>query len=157
MSQLHVYSVYTLIRYLRVTHSFTNPKISNGYLPSRPNISTPRAAKMKNNRKKSRPKFPTCGKACITVSSKALIPLAIFRSLSTKTTKQQGRKEKTVRRLKQIKCCNVFSYVLKGKSLSEVPVFASTNPQYDDGLFIELQVQYMKIPSSNLGRTCCVQ
>ena len=22
---------------------------------------------------------------------------------------------------------------------------------------IELQVQYMKIPSSNLGRTCCVQ
>ena len=35
--------------------------------------------------------------------------------------------------------------------------FASTNPQYDDRLFIELQVQYMKIPSSNLGRTCCVQ
>ena len=30
-------------------------------------------------------------------------------------------------------------------------------PQYDDRLFIELQVQYMKIPSSNLGRTCCVQ
>ena len=28
---------------------------------------------------------------------------------------------------------------------------------YDDRLFIELQVQYMKIPSSNLGRTCCVQ
>ena len=24
-------------------------------------------------------------------------------------------------------------------------------------LFIELQVQYMKIPSSNLGSTCCVQ
>ena len=24
-------------------------------------------------------------------------------------------------------------------------------------MFIELQVQYMKIPSSNLGRTCCVQ
>ena len=44
-----------------------------------------------------------------------------------------------------------------GKSLSEALVFASTNPQYDDRLFIELQVQYMKIPSSNLGRTCCVQ
>ena len=113
---------------------------------------------MKNNRKKSRPKFPTCGKACITVSSKALIPLAIFRSLSTKTTKQGRKEEKTVRRLKQIKCCNVFSYVLKGKSLSEVPVFASTNPQYDDGLFIELQVQYMKIPSSEHGEnTFCTE
>ena len=44
-----------------------------------------------------------------------------------------------------------------GKSLSEALIFASTNPQYDDKLFIELQVQYMKIPSSNLGRTCCVQ
>ena len=44
-----------------------------------------------------------------------------------------------------------------GKYLSEALVFASTNPQYDDTLFIELQVQYMKIPSSNLGRTCCVQ
>ena len=40
-----------------------------------------------------------------------------------------------------------------GKSLSEALIFASINPQYDD----ELQVQYMKIPSSNLGRTCCVQ
>ena len=44
-----------------------------------------------------------------------------------------------------------------GKSLSEALIFASTNPQYDDRLFIELQVQYIKIPSSNLGRTCCVQ
>ena len=44
-----------------------------------------------------------------------------------------------------------------GKSLSEALIFASTNPQYDDRLFIELQVQYMKIPCSNLGRTCCVQ
>ena len=46
---------------------------------------------------------------------------------------------------------------LTGKSLSEALIFASTNPQYDDRLFIELQVQYMKITSSNLGRTCCVQ
>ena len=44
-----------------------------------------------------------------------------------------------------------------GKYLSEALIFASTNPQYDDRLFIELQVQYMKIPSSNLGRTCCEQ
>jgi hypothetical protein len=44
-----------------------------------------------------------------------------------------------------------------GKSLSEPLIFASTNPKYDDRLFIELQVQYMKISSSNLGRTCCVQ
>ena len=41
-----------------------------------------------------------------------------------------------------------------GKSLSEALIFSSTNPQYDDSLFIELQVQYMKILSSNLGRTC---
>ena len=38
-----------------------------------------------------------------------------------------------------------------GKSLSEVLIFASTNPQYDDRLFIELRVQYMKIASSEHG------
>ena len=44
---------------------------------------------------------------------------------------------------------------ITGKSFSEALILASTNPQYhyDDRLFIELQVQYMKIPSSNLGRT----
>ena len=36
-----------------------------------------------------------------------------------------------------------------GKSLSEALIFETTNPQYGDRLFIELQVQYMKIPSSN--------
>ena len=46
--------------------------------------------------------------------------------------------------------------ITTGKSLSEA-LFASANPQYDDSFFIELQVQYMRIPSSNLGRTCCVQ
>ena len=46
---------------------------------------------------------------------------------------------------------------ITGKSLSEALIFASSNSQYDNRLFIELQVQYMKIPSSNLGRTCCVQ
>ena len=44
-----------------------------------------------------------------------------------------------------------------GKFLTEALIFASTNPQYDDWLFIELQVQYMKILSSNLRRKCCVQ
>ena len=34
-----------------------------------------------------------------------------------------------------------------GKSLLEALIFASTNPQYDDRLFIELRVQYMKITS----------
>ena len=49
------------------------------------------------------------------------------------------------------------SVVGTGKSLSEALIFASTNPKYDNRLFIDLPVQYMKIPSSNLGRTCCVQ
>ena len=40
-----------------------------------------------------------------------------------------------------------------GKSLSEAFILASTNPQYDNRLFIELQVQHMKISSSDLGRT----
>ena len=31
-----------------------------------------------------------------------------------------------------------------GKSFSETLILASTNPQYDERLFIELQVQYMK-------------
>ena len=35
--------------------------------------------------------------------------------------------------------------------MSEALIFASSNPQYENRLFIELQVQYMKIPSSNLG------
>jgi hypothetical protein len=32
-----------------------------------------------------------------------------------------------------------------GKSFLEAPIFASTNPQYDDSLFNDLQVQYEKI------------
>ena len=35
-----------------------------------------------------------------------------------------------------------------GKSFSEAPIYASTNPQFDKRLFIELPVQYIKIPSS---------
>ena len=44
-----------------------------------------------------------------------------------------------------------------GKSLSKALIFALTNPQYYNRLFIELQVPYMKSSSSNLRRTCCVQ
>ena len=35
-----------------------------------------------------------------------------------------------------------------GKSFSEALILASTNPQYDKRLFIELRVQYMKTTSS---------
>ena len=42
----------------------------------------------------------------------------------------------------------LISAVCTDKSLSEALIFASTNTQYDDRLFIELRVQYMKIPSS---------
>ena len=61
--------------------------------------------------------------------------------------------------MKQLHFEKTYHYMVKstGKSLSEALIFASTNPQYDDRLFIEFHVQYMKIPSSNLGRTCCVQ
>ena len=34
-----------------------------------------------------------------------------------------------------------------GKSFSETLILASANPQYDKRLFIELPVEYMKIPS----------
>ena len=37
------------------------------------------------------------------------------------------------------------------KSLSEALIFASSNPQYDDILFTELQVRYVKKPSSEHG------
>ena len=37
------------------------------------------------------------------------------------------------------------------KSMSEALIFVSANPQYDNRLFIELPVQYMKIPSSEHG------
>ena len=41
-----------------------------------------------------------------------------------------------------------FHNIVTGKSFSEALIHASTNPQYDKRLFIELQVQYMKIASS---------
>ena len=42
----------------------------------------------------------------------------------------------------KVHCCNT------GKYLSKAFILASTNTQYEDRLFIELQVQQMKIPSS---------
>ena len=42
-----------------------------------------------------------------------------------------------------------------GRSSLEALILATTNPQYDKRLFIDLQVQYMK--TKNMGRTCCVQ
>ena len=36
-----------------------------------------------------------------------------------------------------------------GKPLSEALIFASTNPQYDDRLFIDLPLQYEKNTSSD--------
>ena len=46
---------------------------------------------------------------------------------------------------------SIITINVTGKSLAEALIFASTsNPQYDDRLFIELQAQYMKITSSNL-------
>ena len=45
-----------------------------------------------------------------------------------------------------------------GKSFSEALILVSTNPQYDKRLFIELQVQYMKIPSSeHVENMLCTQ
>ena len=38
-----------------------------------------------------------------------------------------------------------------GKSMSEALISASTNPQYENRLFIELPVHYMEIPSSEHG------
>ena len=38
--------------------------------------------------------------------------------------------------------------LITGKSLSEALIFASTNPQYDKRLFIDLPVQYMKAISA---------
>ena len=78
------------------------------------------------------------------------LPFELSRLLSfwrTQTTKCLERTEGEIN----------LTLFFTGKSLSEALIFASTNPQYDNRLFIELHVQYIKIPSSKLGRTCCVQ
>ena len=49
---------------------------------------------------------------------------------------------------------------IAGKSLSEVLIYLSINPQYDNRLFNDLPVQYEKIPRpehfKNMSRTCCL-
>ena len=51
---------------------------------------------------------------------------------------------------------NKFAFTRK--SLSEALILVSTNPQYDKRLFIELRVQYMKIPSSeHVENMLCTQ
>ena len=47
---------------------------------------------------------------------------------------------------------------LTGKYLSEALILESTNPKYDDRLFIELRVQYMTIASSEHAQSMlCTQ
>ena len=46
---------------------------------------------------------------------------------------------------------NLYIHLSTGKSLLEALILRSTNPQYDKRFFIDLPVQYMKIPGSNLG------
>ena len=41
-----------------------------------------------------------------------------------------------------------INFIHTGKYFPEALILASTNPQYDKRLFIELRVQYMKIASS---------
>jgi hypothetical protein len=71
--------------------------------------------------------------------------------------KLSWRRTERIKKTRLKNVCQSYTWSFTGKSLSEALIFASTNQQYDNGFFIELQVQYMKIPSSNLGRTCCVQ
>ena len=63
-------------------------------------------------------------------------------------------KTKTSRNSKTVKTTQATKNpkaVYTGKSLSEALILASNNPRYDGRLLIELQVQYMKIPSSEHG------
>ena len=56
-------------------------------------------------------------------------------------------KEK-LRSIKHFTAYHLAIDLCAGKSLSEALIFASTNPQYDDRLFVELRVQYTNIASS---------
>ena len=51
-----------------------------------------------------------------------------------------------------------LTQIFTGKYFSEALILASSNPQYDKRLLIELQVQYMKIPSSkHVENLVCTQ
>ena len=62
----------------------------------------------------------------------------------------------TVSQFYSEKC--IFITGATGKSLSEVLIHSSINPQYDNKLFNDLRVQYNKIPraehAKNMSRTC---
>ena len=45
----------------------------------------------------------------------------------------------------------VFVFNSTIKSLSEALIFASTNPQYEDNLFIDLKVQYIEFQAQTWG------
>ena len=52
----------------------------------------------------------------------------------------------------------MFQSVVQVNLFSETLILVSTNPQYDKRLFIELRVQYMKIPSSeDVENMLCTQ
>ena len=63
----------------------------------------------------------------------------------------QAEKEALMSKLELLQNEHEKIQSVTGKSLSEALTFASTNPKYDDRLFIELKVQYMKIPTSKHG------
>jgi hypothetical protein len=47
-----------------------------------------------------------------------------------------------------LNCKKFIGFSVTGKSFSEALILASTNPQHDKRLFIDLPVQYMKTTSS---------
>ena len=55
------------------------------------------------------------------------------------------------KKVKHAKLAEGIEAAITGKSLSDAFILTSTNPQYEKRLFIELQVQYVKIPSSEHG------
>ena len=72
-------------------------------------------------------------------------------SYQTEKNKKKSEKSESMLSLLfplQRQWCSLEDTTNTGKSLSEALIFPSTNPQYDDRLFFELQVQYMKITSS---------
>ena len=60
-----------------------------------------------------------------------------------KKAEKNKRRQKNFRQSAQPNQDGPQSVSNTGKSLSEALIFASTNPQYNNRLFIELQVQYI--------------
>ena len=55
---------------------------------------------------------------------------------------------KNVQEIQLVHFLEFYRVFSTGKSFSEALILVSTNPQYDKRLFIELQVQYMKVATS---------